>query len=88
MRRWDESAAPPHTARLAPRSSTVDFLGDNHHAAQDGEDMAPTKRIDAGRRTGRNRDKNQAATENVEPPAAERFSRKIRGLPVMAVLYS
>jgi len=36
----------------------------------------------------RNRDKNQASTENVEPPAVERFSHKIRGLPVMVLLYS
>ena len=38
--------------------------------------------------TGRNEMKNDASTENVELPSVERFSRKIRGLPVMAVLYS
>jgi len=31
---------------------------------------------------------NDASSDNVEPLAAERFSRKIRGLPDMAVLYS
>jgi hypothetical protein len=38
--------------------------------------------------TVRNRSKNDTSTENVKLPATERFSREIRGLPVMAVLGS
>ncbi len=38
--------------------------------------------------TGRTKAKDYASTDNGELVAVTRFSRKIRGLPVMAVLYS